>query len=44
LERLDKMTNNDVEKEIISKLNRIKENDQIIEIDSTDVEETENEA
>jgi hypothetical protein len=38
LERLDKMTNNDVEKEIISKLNRIKENDQIIEIEPENIE------
>ena len=39
LERLDKMTNNDVEKEIISKLNRIKENDQIIELVPENIED-----
>lgn len=32
LERLDKMTNNDVEREIREKLQRIKENNQMIEI------------
>lgn len=37
LEKLDKMSNNDVEKEIIEKLRRIQENDQIVEgsIDDT---------
>ncbi len=34
LERLDNMTNNDVEREIIEKLNRIRANDQIIEVDA----------
>lgn len=43
LERLDKMTNNDVEREIIGLLNRASENDQIIDTVSEDVEnETEN--
>jgi hypothetical protein len=41
LERLDKMTNNDVEREIIEKLRRIQENDQIIETDAEDIHELE---
>jgi len=39
LERLDKMTNNEVEKNIIDLLNRASENDQIIDTDSKDVPE-----
>jgi hypothetical protein len=37
LEKLDKMTNNDVEKEIISLLNRASDNDQVIETEVEDV-------
>jgi len=45
LERLDKMCNNDVEQEIINKLRRIQENDQIVEVDAEDIsgEDTEEE-
>ena len=45
LEKLDKMTNNDVEKEIIALLNRASENDQVINITGEDVpvEEVEDE-
>lgn len=39
LERLENMTNNDVERAIIEKFNRIKENDQIVEVDAEDVEQ-----
>jgi hypothetical protein len=39
LEKLDKMSNNDVENEIISKFNRIKENDQIIELETEGIGE-----
>lgn len=39
LERLDKMTDNDVERAIIEKFNRIKENDQIIEVDVEELDE-----
>jgi hypothetical protein len=39
LEKLDKMSNNDVENEIISKFNRIKENDQIIELEAEGIGE-----
>jgi hypothetical protein len=41
LEKLDKMTNNEVEREIIEKLNRIRDNDQIIENKSKDVPQLE---
>lgn len=41
LEKLDKMSNNDVERAIVEKFNRIKENDQIIEVDSEDIPELE---
>lgn len=41
LEKLDKMTNNDVEREIINLLNRASENDQIIDTVSQDVPELE---
>ena len=41
LEKLDKMSNNEVEREIIEKLRRIQENDQIIEVESDDVPELE---
>ena len=37
LEKLEKMTNNDVEKEIIALLNRASENDQVIDVESDDV-------
>lgn len=39
VERLDKMTNNQVEQEIIGLLNRASENDQVIDTVSTDIEE-----
>ena len=39
LERLDKMTNNEVEKNIIDLLNRASENDQIIDTESQDIPE-----
>jgi hypothetical protein len=42
LEKLDKMTNNDVERAIIEKFNRIKENDQIIDVgEAEDIEQLE---
>lgn len=41
LEKLDKMTNNEVEKEIIALLNRASENDQIIDTVSQDIPELE---
>jgi hypothetical protein len=42
LERLDKMTNNDVEKEIIALLNRGSENDQIIDSEAVIIQEDKN--
>lgn len=39
LEKLDKMTNNDVEREIIALLNRGADNDQIIESEVEDIEQ-----
>jgi hypothetical protein len=39
LERMEKMSNNEVERLIVEKFNRIKENDQIIEIESEDIGE-----
>lgn len=41
LEKLDKMTNNDVEREIIALLNRASENDQVIDTESEDIPELE---
>lgn len=43
LERMEKMTNNDVEIEIIKKFERIRENEQIIELETEDIETTEEE-
>lgn len=37
LEKLEKMTNNEVEQSIINLLNRASENDQIVDAESTDV-------
>lgn len=42
LERLDKMTNKDVEKEIIALLNRGADNDQIIDSEAVTIEEDKN--
>lgn len=42
LEKLDKMTNNDVEREILTLLNRAAENDQVIETESEDIPQLEN--
>ena len=39
LEKLDKMTNNDVEMEIIKLLNRASDNDQVVDVESEDVQE-----
>lgn len=44
LEKLEKMTNNEVEQQIINLLNRASENDQIVDVESTDVGEEENSA
>ena len=41
LEKLDKMTNNDVEREIIALLTRASENDQVVDVDAEDVPQTE---
>jgi hypothetical protein len=42
LEKLDKMSNNDVEREIIGLLNRASENDQVVDVDAEDIPEIEN--
>jgi hypothetical protein len=42
LEKLDKMTNNDVEREIVALLNRASENDQVVEVEAEDIPEIEN--
>lgn len=41
LEKLEKMTNNDVEREIIALLNRASENDQVVDTVAEDIEEKE---